>query len=296
MRPMTVESAFMSRTRGLPFAVMVLSAHLACAVAGSQGKPLPAPVEAAKTTEGPEAAPQSIAPDGVEVVFVKGGCFPMGNGFEAGGPEEKPVHDVCVDDFYMGKYEVTRDEWLRVMGTEAPTSNPECGATCPVDMVSWDDAQAFLARLNAGSAEAAGNARRYRLPTEAEWEYAARSGGKNELYAGAGTDVDRLAWHFWNGGVVQEVGLKAPNGLGLHDMSGNAWEWTGDWYGEAYYATSPRMNPTGPSSGERRVLRGGSAACPPFDLRASYRNHLPPGYRGAHKGFRVVMTVPKATR
>lgn len=281
----------MGSRRWLSCAVMVVSGNLACAVAGSHGKSLAPPQSSVAPTG------ISVAPLGVEVVYVKGGCFRMGNTFEAGGPEEKPVHEVCVDDFYIGKYEVTRDQWQDIMGSATPTINADCGGdACPVEMVSWDDAQAFLARLNARSGGAGSLSGHYRLPTEAEWEYAARSGGKDEQYAGPGTDVDSIAWHFLNGGVTHAVGLKAPNGLGLYDMSGNVWEWTGDWYGETYYSTSPRMNPTGPSSGDRRVLRGGSAGCPPFDLRTSYRNYLPPGYRGAGKGFRIVMTVPTQAR
>ncbi len=262
-------------------AVMVVSGSLACAVACSHGKSL---------------APAQSSLAEIELVHVKGGCFRMGNTFEAGGPEEKPVHEVCVDDFDIGKYEVTRVQWQATMGSAAPAIGANCTDVCPVERISWDDAQAFIARLNARRGGAGSPSGQYRLPTEAEWEYAARSGGKDERYAGPSTDVDSIAWHFWNGGVTQEVGLKAPNGLGLYDMSGNVWEWTGDWYGETYYSTSPRVNPTGPSSGEHRVLRGGSAACPPFDLQATYRNHLPPGYRGEGKGFRVVRTVPTKAR
>jgi formylglycine-generating enzyme required for sulfatase activity len=268
---------------------MVLSGSLACAVAGGPGKkPLP---QAAEVAAEPEAAPLVVPRAGIELLLVKGGCFQMGNSFEAGGPEEKPVHEVCVDDFYIGRYEVTRDQWEAIMGSAPPSSNPECGGACPAEMISWDDAQAFLAKLNAGGGGRESLPGSYRLPTEAEWEYAARSGGKRERWAGPGTDVDSLAWHYQNGGVPRDGGEKAPNGLGLYDMSGNVWEWTGDWYGETYYSVSPRSNPGGPASGERRVLRGGSAACPPFDLRTTYRNYLPPAYRGAGKGFRLVMTV-----
>jgi formylglycine-generating enzyme required for sulfatase activity len=172
-----------------------------------------------------------------------------------------------------------------------PSQHAACGEACPVEMVSWNDAQEFLARLNAkGGAQ--GPPGPYRLPTEAEWEYAARSGGKHEKYAGTTDDVGSVAWFLWNTEVTQPVGQKAPNGLGLHDMTGNVWEWTADWYSETAYAGSLRKNPVGPAAGERRVLRGGSYANEAYDVRATYRNYLPPDYRGAGKGLRVVKAPP----
>jgi formylglycine-generating enzyme required for sulfatase activity len=234
--------------------------------------------------------------DEAELVRVKGGCFRMGNPLPIGGPEEKPVHEVCVDDFYIGKLEVTQGQWKRVMG-DNPSSDPDCGADCPVDGVSWDDVQVFLGRLNAASGGP--SAGTYRLPSEAEWEYAARSGGKDERFSGrADDDLASVAWHAESEDFrgMRPVGLKAPNGLGLHDMTGNVWEWTNDWYASGYYSSSPRDNPPGPSSGEARVLRGGGFRNDAFDLRTTYRNYLPPGYRGAGKGFRVARTAPAQAR
>jgi formylglycine-generating enzyme required for sulfatase activity len=227
---------------------------------------------AAAASAGGTAAPPPLFRDpatGMELVYVKGGCFQMGDLYGDGkiassSTDEEPVHEVCVDDFYIGKYEVTQGQWKKVMG-----SNPSMGNThvcvarnCPVADVSWSDVQEFIRRLNAEDGE-----RRYRLPTEAEWEYAARSGGKVERYSG-GNDVDAVSWHVENSGyridadraVVHPVGTKAPNGLGLHDMSGNVWELTSDWYQGTYYSSSPRQNPTGPPSGEERVKRGGCAS------------------------------------
>jgi formylglycine-generating enzyme required for sulfatase activity len=228
----------------------------------------------------------------VEMVFVKGGCFEMGTPLgPPGGPEEKPAHEVCVSDFHIGKFEVTQAQWRAVMGNN-PSTNQDCGDDCPVETVSWDDAQKFIARLNARTrGEREGTPGQYRLPTEAEWEYAARSGGKAQKYAGRSDDVGSVGWYAWNSSGIHSVGTKAPNGLGLHDMTGNVWEWTSDWYGSSYYASSPRQDPTGPATGDRRVTRGGSYGNDLFDLRTSYRNFLPPGYRGPSKGFRLAWTT-----
>jgi len=236
---------------------------------------------------------------GMEMVYVEGGCYRMGNALAGGPAEEKPAHEVCVDDFHIGRYEVTQGQWRAVMGG-LPSTHPNCGDDCPVGMVSWNDVQDFIGRLNRAGGGARAASGTYRLPTEAEWEYAARSGGRDGDADGG--DVDRAAWYFQNSQDagsgrtgVQPVGLKAPNALGIHDMAGNVWEWTNDWYGASYYSSSPRANPTGPGSGTRRVLRGGGYGNSAFDLRASYRNHLPPDHRSDSKGFRLLRTVPAPT-
>ncbi|MEN6422232.1 MAG: formylglycine-generating enzyme family protein [Smithella sp.] len=188
---------------------------------------------------------------GMEMIFVKGGCFQMGDTVGGGEADEKPVHQVCLSNFYMGKYEVTQGQWQQIMGNN-PSHFSSCGDNCPVEKVSWNDVQDFIRRLNSQTGK------NYRLPTEAEWEYAARSGGKSEQYSG-GADVDSVAWYDGNSGrKTHPVGQKKPNGLGLHDMSGNVWEWCQDWYSDKYYSQSNRDNPSGPSSGSNRVLRGGS--------------------------------------
>jgi formylglycine-generating enzyme required for sulfatase activity len=262
-------------------AVVVLSGNLGCAIAGRARPPSP---------------PFNEPVTGMEMVYVKGGCYQMGNTFDTGGPEEKPVHEVCVDDFYMGKHEVTQGQWKKIMGSNPSTSN--CGDDCPVVNVSWNDAQAFIGQLNSRTGGDGPPASRYRLPTEAEWEYAARSGGKNERYSGRTDDyVDAVAWYYLNAdSTPHPVGLKVPTGLGIHDMAGNVWEWTNDRYGSAYYSSSPRDNPTGPSSGDARVLRGGSFRNDDADLRASFRNYLAPDHRSDAKGFRLLRTVPTRKR
>ena len=153
-----------------------------------------------------------------------------------------------------------------------------------MEQVSWVDTQDFLRKLNydAGSS--------LRLPTEAEWEYAACSGGKKEKYAG-GSDIDRLAWYDGNSGdSTQPVGTKAPNGLGLYDMSGNVWEWCSDWYDKNYYQQSLRNNPRGPSSGSFRVIRDGCWNGSFWLARCTNRDGFRPGYRLDNLGFRVVLS------
>lgn len=243
--------------------------------------------------------PRVVEPlTGMELLLVRGGCFQMGDVFGDGEVEEQPVHEVCLDDFYMGRLEVTQGQWRKAMGDD-PSRDPACRGNdaCPVDSVTWEDAQAFLARLGAAGGG------RYRLPTEAEWEYAARSGGRRERYAG-GDDVDRVAWYGENSGRTNRpAGTKAPNGLGLHDMSGNVWEWVQDWYADDYYARSPRSNPTGPA--ERagptfdRVLRGGCKTGEAHNERTTRRTwgyQRTSGQRSDKIGFRVVRLPEPAAR
>ncbi|MFH1915521.1 MAG: SUMF1/EgtB/PvdO family nonheme iron enzyme, partial [Pseudomonadota bacterium] len=215
---------------------------------------------------------------GMEFVWVAGGCYMMGS--NDGDSDEKPVHEVCVGGFWLGKYEVTQAEWKALMG-----SNPSHfkGDRNPVEMVSWDDAQSFIRKLNSS-----GNGR-FRLPTEAEWEYAARSGGKNEKYAG-GNDVGRVAWYDGNSGRrTHPVGGKAPNGLGLYDMSGNVWEWCEDWYDKDAYSKHANSNPISNNHASgTRVLRGGCWYSYPSDVRSANRIRSFPGSRSSSFGFRVV--------
>ncbi len=226
--------------------------------------------------------PELLAPEGF--VFVKGGCFKMGDLWGDGYYDEKPVHKVCVDVFYMSKYEVTQREWEEVMGYN-PSHFKGCD-DCPVENVSWDDVQEFIERLR----EKTGI--NYRLPTEAEWEYAARSGGKHHKWAGTGdeSELGEYAWYKGNSGErTHPVGQKKPNGLCLYDMSGNVWEWVQDWYDKEYYTHSPRDNPRGPSMGSHRVYLGGSWNFEPRFLRSSFRGYDTPSIRSYDVGFRLVV-------
>lgn len=224
------------------------------------------------------------APD-IVMVPVKGGCYQMGDTFGDGGKNEKPVHRVCVDDFYIGKYLVTQAQWQAVMGGN-PSHFKECGPNCPVEQVSWEDVQKFIRQLNEQTGK------NYRLPYEAEWEYAARSGGKREQWAGT-SDPDELGAYAWlednSGEKTQPVGTRRPNGLGLYDMSGNVWQWCKDWYDADYYKKSPARNPRGASSGTNRVIRGGSWCLSADLIRAAIRNHRAPSRRLNCIGFRLAL-------
>jgi len=257
-------------------AVIILSAHHADAAVG---------------TTAVSASPSPPFKDpatGIEMVYVKGGCYKMGNAFPENKedfPEELPVHEVCVDDFYLGKYEVTQGQWKKIMGSN-PSEESSCGENCPVQNVSWNDVQGFISRLNSLSGGS-----KYRLPTEAEFEYAARSGGKNERYSG-GNDVDSVAWYNENSdNKLHPVGTKAPNGLGIYDMAGSVWEWTNDWYGSNYYSSSPRNNPAGPDSGVDRVVRGGCVTGEAYNMRTARRNGYTPDTRRPSLGFRLLRTL-----
>ncbi len=216
------------------------------------------------------------------IVLVKVGCYQMGDTFGDGSEPEKPVHEVCVDDFYIGKYEVTQIEWEAVMG-DNPSGFKGCD-NCPVENVGWDDVQKFINKLNQKTGK------KYRLPTEAEWEYAARSGGKKERYSG-GNDPDSVAWYNSNSGKkTHPVGQKKSNGLGLYDMSGNVEEFVSDWYGENYYKQSPKDNPKGALSGEGHVIHGGSCLNEPRDIRVTLRSSGEPWLRNAALGFRLALS------
>ena len=221
----------------------------------------------------------------IEMVFVKGGCYQMGDTFGDGASDEKPVHKVCVNDFYLGTFDVTQAQWQAVMGKN-PSNFSACGPDCPVESVSWNDAQDFIKALS----ELTG--KKYRLPYEAEWEYAARSGGRKEKWAGT-SDASRLGEYAWfdknSKGKTHVVGAKKPNGLGIYDMSGNVWEWMQDRYGAVYYGESPIDNPQGPATGPSRVMRGGSWYRSAGFVRAASRYNFEPSGSGSHVGFRLVV-------
>lgn len=221
----------------------------------------------------------------VEMVSVPGGCFQMGDNFNEELYGEKPVHEVCVSDFQLARYEVTQGQWKAVMGSNTSYFK-DCGTDCPVERVSWEDAQEFIEKLNQLTGKT------YRLPTEAEWEYAARSGGNKEKYAGENekSSLDRVAWYAQNSGHrTHKVGLKSPNGLGLYDMSGNVWEWCSDWYDKHYYENSPKFNPQGPANGKYRVSRGGEMGTVPWYLRTANRLMLLPDEGSNGQGVRLAL-------
>jgi formylglycine-generating enzyme required for sulfatase activity len=254
-----------------------------------------------------------------EMVAVRGGTFIMGCTAEQGDnclDGEKPVHQVMVSDFYIGKYEVTQAQWKAIMGTtvvkqQRDKDNPNWalkgeGDNYPMYFVSWEEVQEFIRKLNAQTGK------QYRLPAEAEWEYAARGGAKSKgyKYSGNNTAFD-VAWYYENAGdkVLDDnlwledsdaattlrntnnngthaVGTKSPNELGLYDMSGNVWELCSDWYGE-YDSNSPQNNPQGPESGTLRVCRGGAWCSPAEYARVSDRKTSMPVARYSSVGFRI---------
>ncbi len=217
------------------------------------------------------------------MVAIDGGTFTMG----CVNPQdsecyywEKPRRTITVNTFYMNKFAVTQREWKTIMGTEP--SNKSC-PDCPVVNVSWYDAQMFINKLNQLTEK------NYRLPTEAEWEYAAKGGNKSHGYKYAGSNnAMEVAWY--DTLISHEshpVGKKLPNELGLYDMSGNVWQWCSDWFDEKYYSTGPSNNPKGAASGASRSLRGGSWWGPLKDCRVANRDLYPPDSKDDDVGFRI---------
>ena len=222
---------------------------------------------------------------------VAGGTFQMGATSEQDSDaysDEKPVHSVTVSTFYMGETEVTQALWKAVMGSE-PTYNGGWenqygrGDNYPAYRVSWNECQEFIRKLNSLTG------RNFRLPTEAEWEYAARGGNQSYGYKYAGSNsIGSVAWYTDNSGSkTHAVKGKSPNELGLYDMSGNVWEWCGDWYGS--YGRGSQTNPKGPSSGSGRVLRGGGWYASARGCRVSYRDDHAPGNGYSGGGFRLCL-------
>ena len=241
---------------------------------------------------------------GMEFVKVPGGCFQMGS--NSGDDDEKPVHEVCVGDFWLGKYEVTNAQY-RVYKSSHNSKEYEGhslnGDRQPAVYVSWKDAKAYADWLSKK-----GNGK-FRLPTEAEWEYAARGGTQTERYWGNGEKeacqyanvADLTAKGQWASWTVHDcddgyaaaapVGKFRANKFGLYDTMGNAWEWVSDWYDGKYYAKSPRRDPKGPSGGSHRVRRGGSWLNRPARVRSALRSRNGPGFRH-HLGVRLARTLP----
>ena len=223
------------------------------------------------------------------MVYVEGGTFQMGATTEQGSDaksDENPVHQVTLSSYYIGTTEVTQELWEIVMG-----SNPSeyKGSNLPVENVYWDDCQEFIKKLNAQTEM------NFRLPTEAEWEYAARGGGKSLSYKYSGSNtLGDVAWYLNNCGTppTHPVGTKQANELGLYDMSGNVWEWCQDWYGS--YSSSAQTNPTGASSGTKRVSRGGGWSSDARHCRVSCRISNMQSYRLNDLGLRLVLSSSNA--
>ena len=217
------------------------------------------------------------------MIKVDGGTFTMGATSEQKNPDddEKPTHQVTLSSYYIGETEVTQALWTAVMG-----DNPSWfkGDNLPVEQVSWEDCQTFIGKLNGLTGK------RFRLPTEAEWEYAARGGKRSNhtQYSGS-SNIDDVAWYSGNSGSkTHPVKTKKPNEFGLYDMSGNVNEWCQDWYGS--YSSNAQTNPTGPDSGSYRVFRGGTWSIFGWFCRSSFRGNSSPGYRGYGLGFRLALS------
>lgn len=278
------------------------------------------------TAPAASAEPAFVEPViGMEFAFIRGGCFDMGDAFGDGDKAERPVHNVYVDDFYLGTYDVTVGAFRKFVRATGYTTEAERSNGCavwtggiwrydagknwrtpgfaqddrhPVVCVSWNDAEAFAKWLSRSGAK------RYRLPSEAEWEYAARSGGKHYKYAwGVDGPSANIAdetlkrsvsgltiWSGYDDRYVytSPVGSFRPNELGLYDMTGNVWQWTADWFDETYYRESLTDNPKGPYSGQYRVLRGGAWSNGEHPVRVTFRNRRLPSDRSSYFGFRLL--------
>ena len=215
-----------------------------------------------------------------QFVPIPAGSFSMGaaNSVEV---DERPPHTVTLSAFAIQKTELTQGQWRAVTGLN-PSFNRACGDSCPMESISWDDIQLFLVKLNQLDP-----GKEYRLPTEAQWEYAARAGTTGEFVSN--NVIDDVAWWLGNSNSVTHPAAQKPaNAWGLFDMYGNVWEWVQDWYSASYYASSPATNPVGPTSGSDKVLRGGSALAERTFIRSAYRNFRLPTQPASFVGFRLV--------
>jgi formylglycine-generating enzyme required for sulfatase activity len=229
------------------------------------------------------------------MIKVQGGTFTMGATAEQGSDawdNEKPTHQVTLSDYYIGETEVTQELWQAVMGTTIQEQAKKgsydislygVGNSYPMYSISWYDCQTFITKLNQLTGK------NFRLPTEAEWEYAARGGQKSKGYKYAGSNtLSNVAWYMDNSSSkTHPVKQKQANELGLYDMTGNVREWCQDWYGS--YSSNAQTNPTGSSSEPYRVYRGGNWNSSASNCRVAKRNYHAPGYRDLALGFRVVL-------
>ena len=237
----------------------------------------------------PKGSGETYIVNGVvfNMVKVAGGTFQMGATSEQGSgfsDDERPVHQVTLSDYYIGETEVTQELWQAVMGTN-PSSFTGSNQL-PVEYIMWGECQEFIKKLNSLTGE------QFRLPTEAEWEFAARGGTASKGYKYSGSDnIADVAWYSGNSSIkTHEVGTKVPNELGIYDMSGNVWEWCQDCYDS--YDSAAQTNPTGPSNGWSRVMRGGGMSNPAEVCRVSRRWDSYPGNRNDNCGLRLALTYP----
>jgi formylglycine-generating enzyme required for sulfatase activity len=257
--------------------------------------PTPTPPPQPKPTPASRPSSQSFAEVlgyGVklEIVRLPGGTFQMGS--SDGANDEKPVHRVTISPFFIGKYEVTQAQWRAVMG-----NNPSYfkGDHLPVENVSWDDAMEFCRKLSKWFGKT------YRLPTEAEWEYACRAGTATAFAFGSSLSSTQANFNgnYPYGGAAYGIyrhsttpaGIFSPNNFGLYDLHGNVWEWCQDWYNKDYYRQSAENNPQGPTTGTVRALRGGSWEASGDHCRSAYRDGFEPDLRSSYIGFRVVVSA-----
>lgn len=226
----------------------------------------------------------------MKFIWVPSGTFFMGSPeHEKGSSKERPRHKIHITKpFYLGKHEVTQRQWLAVMGIMHPSNFPSPDR--PVDEVSWNDVQFFIQKLNEIEKEHS-----YRLPTEAEWEYAARAGSESAYCFGDNSDKAQLkqyAWYELNSDKQSHpVGTLRANAWGFYDMHGNVSEWVQDYYDKNYYSSSPEKDPVGPSTGRKRVVRGGSWINQAYSCRSAFRGYFSADYTDSDFGFRIVKTI-----
>lgn len=261
--------------------------HLFCEICGSRISATGGcPVCRSGSTVKQDTSPVLVdSVTGMEMIHIAGGNFLMGDTFGVGIENELPVRPVSLREFLIARYPVTQDQWNRLM-----PDNPSrfSGGSLPVEQVSWEDIQSFIKKLNIAHA----GQYVFSLPSEAQWEYAARSGGKTQLYAG-GNEIDRLAWYDGNSsGKTHPVGERVPNELGLYDMSGNVWEWCEDTYQEGAYEHLPSNNPVSTGPGNNRTIRGGGWNVDAWSARCSRRMGYPTDFFGPSLGFRLVINLP----
>ena len=256
-------------------------------------KPKPKPKPKVSSSYTPEVRTYYANGVSFEMVEVRGGTFTMGATSEQGSDadsDEKPTHQVTLPSYYIGKTEVTQALWQEVMGKSVSQIASEngwgtngVGSNYPMYYISYEDCQEFIRKLNALTGK------NFRLPTEAEWEFAARGGNNSRGYKYSGSNtLSNVAWYDDNSSdKTHPVATKAPNELGIYDMSGNVWEWCSDWYGS--YSSSSQYNPTGSNTGSYRVIRGGSGGHSAGYCRVSIRINYTPANRDIALGLRLAL-------